>query len=113
MALKQGLTLLNTIDPPIQALFISTKLEQRLQRIATSVRLRWPITNFREIEAYKRRQKTAELAQWHRLPSKGKAVPFIDDRFGNAWLYDPSLPKPSRFFTALRLRSGMTSDRVT
>jgi hypothetical protein len=52
----------------------------------------------------KTRQKKAELAQWHRLPSKGKEVPsFIGDRFGNSWLYDPGLLKPSRFLTALRL----------
>jgi hypothetical protein len=38
---------------------------------------------------------------------------FADDRSGNAWLYNPNLLKPSRFLTALKLRGGMTSDKVT
>jgi len=36
----------------------------------------------------------------------------MDDRNGNAWLYNPNL-KPSRFLTALRLRGGMTIDKVS
>ena len=47
------------------------------------------------------------------LPSKGKSIPyFADDRYGNSCLYNPTLLKPCRFLTALRLRSETTSDRV-
>jgi predicted transcriptional regulator len=113
-ALKQGITLLNTLDPTILALLHETKLEQRLQGIARAIRLTWPVLNFKSIDAYKKRQKVDEINKWAQLKSKGKAVTsFKDDRIGNAWLYKPSLLKPSRFVTALRMRSATTSDKVT
>ena len=59
-ALKQGVTLLNTPDPATKALFTDTKLEQRLKNIAKAIRLKWPILNFRAIEAYKKARKADE-----------------------------------------------------
>jgi hypothetical protein len=113
-ALKQGTTLLNSLDPTIHALLQETKLEQRLESLAKAMRLPWPILNFKAIDAYKRRMKADELHSWSQLRSKGRGVAsFTDDRSGNAWLYNPNLLKPSRFLTALRLRGGMTSDKVT
>jgi hypothetical protein len=41
-SLKQGLLLINTIDPTLQALFNQTKLEHRLETVAKSARLKWP-----------------------------------------------------------------------
>jgi hypothetical protein len=112
--LKQGTTLLNSLDPAIHALLQETKLEQRLQSLAKAMRLQWPILNFRAIDAYKKRMKSEELKVWSQLQTKGRGVTsFTDDRYGNAWLYNPNLLKPSRFLTALRLRGGMTSDKVT
>jgi hypothetical protein len=71
-------------------------------------------TEFQGIDAYKRRVKADELQSWSQLQSKGRRVTaFADDRSGIAWLYNPNLLKPSRFLTALRLRGGMTSDKVT
>jgi hypothetical protein len=114
MTLKQGITPLNNIDPNLQALFTHSELEQRLERLAKSVRLNWPIQTFSHLTAYKKRAKTEELRQWSRLPSKGMSVlSFADDKYGNCWLYKPDLFKPSRFITALRLRSDMTGDRPT
>jgi hypothetical protein len=113
-ALKQGLTLMKTNDSTTQALLQKTRYEQKLERLAKSARIQWPISNFRELDAYKRNQKKQQLREWAALPSKGKSVDaFEDDRYGNAWLYNPSLLKPSRFLTALRMRSGTTSDRVS
>ena len=113
-ALKQGITLLNSLDPAIHALLKESKLEQRLEGLAKHARLQWPILNFRVIDSHKKRMKTEELKAWSQLRSKGKGVAsFADDRNGNAWLYNPNLLKPSRFLTALRLRGGMTSDKVT
>jgi len=58
--------------------------------------------------------KTDELKTWRQLPTKGRGVrAFTDDRNGNAWLNNPDLLKPSRFLTALRLRGGMISEKVT
>lgn len=111
--LKQGITLLNSLDPATHALLKETKLEQRLQSSAKAIRIQWPITNFRTIDAYKKRMKVEELRKWSQQ-TKGRGVTlFTDDRHGNAWLYNPSLLKPSRFLMALRLRGGMTSDKVT
>jgi len=44
--LKQGITLLNSLDPAIHALLKESKLEQRLQSTAKAIRLQWPILNF-------------------------------------------------------------------
>jgi len=113
-ALKQGITLLNSLDPVTHALLQETKLEQRLQGTAKAIRLQWPVLNFKSIDAFKKRMKSEELKNWSQLKTKGRGVTsFKDDRNGNAWLYNPNLLKPSRFLTALRLRSGMTSDKVT
>jgi hypothetical protein len=113
-ALKQGITLLNTHEPTIHALLHKTKLEQRLQSIAKAIRLQWPIQNYRAIDAYKRSQKKDELKSWGQLQSKVRGVAsFSEDRVGNDWLYNPCLLKPSRFITALKMRNGMTSDKVT
>jgi hypothetical protein len=77
------------------------------------MRLSWPVLNFKDIEAYKRREKADELKHWSEL-TKGRGVAcFTNDRNGNAWLYHITLLKPSRFLSALRLRGGMTSDKVT
>ena len=113
-ALKQGVNLLNTLDPAAQGLFRLTNLEKRLEYLAKSARILWPVQNFKSIDAYKRRLKAAELEQCSKLPYKGKGVlSFANDRLGNEWLYNPQLLKPCRFLTALRMKSGTTSDRVT
>jgi len=44
--LKQGITLLNSLDPAIHALLKESKLEQRLQSTAKAIRLQWLILNF-------------------------------------------------------------------
>ena len=75
--LKHGIKLLNTTDPATQA-FLTTKLEQRLQKLATSIRLQWLISNVKDIDAYKKRQKHKERRQWSQLPCKGKAVRSFD-----------------------------------
>jgi predicted transcriptional regulator len=112
--LKQGPTLLNSLDQAIHALLQETQLEERLQSLAKAMRLQWPILNFRAIDAYKKRMKSEELKTWSQLQTKGRGVTsFSDDRYGNAWLYNPNLLKPSRFLTALRLMGSMTSDKVT
>ena len=111
--MKQGITLLNSLDPTIHALLKETKLEQRLSSLAKAMRLTWPILNFRVIDSYKKQMRNNELKCWSQM-TKGRGVTsFTDDRSGNAWLYKPTLLKPSRFLTALKLRGGMTSDKVT
>jgi hypothetical protein len=57
-ALKQGITLLNSLDPSIHALLKESTLEQRLEGLAKHARLQWPILNFRVIDSHKMRMKT-------------------------------------------------------
>jgi hypothetical protein len=113
-ALKQGIMLLNTTEPELKALFGRSRLDDRLGTIARAARLNWGNLDKNDLTRYKKRQKAEDLHQWSQLPSKGKSVPsFADDVYGNCWLYQPNLLKPSRYITALRLRSGTTGDRVT
>jgi hypothetical protein len=106
--------LINTVDPALQALFTQSQLGHRLETIAQSATINWPNLTFRNIISYKKRQKAEELKQWSQLPSKGKGVlSFQNDQHGNCWLYKPELLKPSRFLSALRLRSGTTADSAT
>jgi len=94
-ALKQGKTLLNSLEPAIYALLQETKLEQRLQSLAKAMRIQWPILTFRIIDAYKKRMKADELKALSQLQSKGRGVTsFTDERNGNVWLYNPNLLKP-------------------
>jgi hypothetical protein len=113
-ALKHGIQLLNTVNQTLLAVLQATNYEKRLERIAKSVMLPWPELTTKQIDAHKRRKKAEELKIWSQLPSKGKSMrSFADDKYGNCWLYDPTLLKPCRFLTALRMHSGTTSDRVT
>jgi membrane carboxypeptidase/penicillin-binding protein len=50
--LKQGLQLLATLHPVVQALARKTELEQRLQKTAQSIGLQWPITDIKELNEY-------------------------------------------------------------
>ena len=112
--LKQGIQLLAITDEATQVLFRTTNFEQRLERMAKSIQIKWPISNTKCIDTHKCSQQAIELRGWSQLPSIGKSVlQFADDRYGNCWLYIPSLLKPSRYLAALKVRSGNTSDRVT
>ena len=59
--LKQGITLLNSLDPAAHALLKEMKLEQRLSSLAKAMTLPWPILNFKSIDAYKTRMKSEEV----------------------------------------------------
>jgi hypothetical protein len=93
------------MDPAVAALLQATQLEKKLEQLAKNSNIAWPITRFEQIDNFKKLSKSKQLAEWHKLPCKGKSVPsFTDDRLGNAWLYDPSLIKTDRFNVALRMR---------
>jgi hypothetical protein len=113
-ALKQGITLHNSLHPATHALLQEIKLEKCLQSLATAMRLTWLVINFRDKDVYKQRLKADEIKAWSELKSRDRGVTsFVDDRYGNDWLYNTTLLKSSRFLTALRVRGGMTSDKVT
>lgn len=48
------------------------------------------------------------------LPSQGKGVhSYQDDVIGNEWLYRPTLLKPSRYITALKMRANVAADKIS
>jgi hypothetical protein len=82
--LKHGIKLLNTTDPAMQA-FLTTTKPERLQKLAKSIRLQWPILNVKHVDTYKKCQKHEERRQWSQLPSKGNAVrSFGEHKYGIA-----------------------------
>jgi len=99
-------------DPIMKALATEAGLTSRLKKLANSARINWPVSQD-DIKSFKNAARKQELATWAALGSQGKSVEsHIDDRIGNAWLYDPSLLKPGRFITALRMRTNTTANRV-
>nr|CAI5866823.1 unnamed protein product [Callosobruchus analis] len=111
-ALKAGLKFANNPDPAMRALATGTKLESRLRRMALDARIAWPLTG-EEVASYVRTQKKAELRRWKSLGSQGKsAAAFADSTIANAWLRDPSLLKPCRMITALKMRTNSCADRA-
>lgn len=110
--LRAGLKFTNSADPAIRALAGGAGLVDRLARLARGARLPWPLTE-RDLRQYKLRAKKQELQKWSALGSQGKSVASLtDDKIANAWLYSPSLLKPCRYITALKMRTNTCPTRV-
>jgi hypothetical protein len=91
-SLKLGLKFKNNPDPVMRAIYEESGLEGKLQKIARTARIQWPITRSQEIEKYKAQMKRLETQQWALLKAQGKAVPaFIENKIGNAWLINPAI----------------------
>jgi hypothetical protein len=79
----------------MQARLTTTKLEQRLQMMAKSIRPQWSIQTSNTSMPTKSARKWKSFGNGTSFLLIGKAdISFADDRFGNAWLYNPSLLKP-------------------
>lgn len=75
--------------------------------------MNWPITRIGQIETHKKRLKEREIKEWARLISQGKAVTaFVGDNIGNNWLANPTIFRPSKCITALKMRANVAGDRV-
>jgi hypothetical protein len=70
-ALKQGILLLNSLDPNTHALMKKTKLEDRLASMARVMWLQLPVLYIKDIETFMKRQRDLEL-KWSELQSKGR-----------------------------------------
>ena len=111
-SLRAGLKFMESTDSVMRALAEAAGMVNRLRSLAASARINWPV-NIEAIKAYKNAARKQELAAWAALVSQGKSVKSLtDDKFGNAWLYNPSLLKPCRFITALKMRTNTTANRV-
>lgn len=112
-SLKAGLKFINSSDPVMQALALGTGMVNRLKNLAKAVRINWPVVDAKEIDKYKMREKKKELASWASLSTQGKSVKSLsDDKIANAWLFKPTLLKPCRFITALKMRTNTTANKV-
>lgn len=110
--LRAGSKFVNSTDPAIRALAVGAGLVDRLTRLARGARLTWPVSA-EQIRAFKLRAKKQELQTWASLGSQGKSVASLtDSKTANAWLYNPSLLKPSRYITALKMRTNTCQNRV-
>ncbi|CAG9825805.1 unnamed protein product [Phaedon cochleariae] len=99
-------------DPAMQAPALGTRLEGRLKRLARATRINWPVTD-QDLESYVKQKRRAELARWSSQSSQGKSVTaFTDNTTANAWLSNPTILKPGRMITALRMRTNSCSNRV-
>ena len=111
-ALKAGIKYINCNDPAVASL-CSQVSESRLKKLAQSARLNWPPT-LEQIEAWKRASRARDLDEWMAKKSVGKsAQAFADSRASNPWLYNPSLLKPCRFLSALKLRADVGANRTS
>ena len=111
-ALQAGLKFTTSADPVMASLAEGSRLLKRLEGLARAARIATPITAG-DILAYKLRSLKEIRDNWGRLGSQGKSVAaHSNDRFGNAWLLDPSLLKPCRMITALRMRTNTCGDRI-
>ena len=85
-SLKSELRFLNSSDLAITALASDNGVEPRLRTLARSIRLEWPLPDTKTIDRWKQRRKQLEL--------------------------DPTLLKPCRFLTALKMRTDMCPTEV-
>lgn len=111
-SLRAGLKFSQSEDIVMRALAEESGMVNRLKSLAASARINWPV-NLEILQRYKKTMKKQELASWAALVSQGKSVQSLtDDKIGNAWLYKPTLLKPCRFTTALKMRTNTTANRV-
>lgn len=108
-ALKMAIKTRQSDDPTLQAL--DPNLMERMERYIRSIRI--SELTVKAVNSYARRVYSARVGQWSNLPVQGRAVKSLTgDRIGNSIFYDPSLLKPCRFITALRLRSNTGGNRT-
>jgi hypothetical protein len=112
-SLKMGIKFKNNPDPVMRAIYEESGLDKRLEKIAKTARIQWPISGLRDIEKYKAQEKKREIKQWAQLKSQGKAVSaFTENKVGNAWLKNPKFLRPSKYITALKMRANVAGDRA-
>lgn len=109
-AIRSAIKMLESNDGALKEAI--RELDGRYVRYATSIGIRWPST-LEEVESARIKLKRQETERWSQLRSQGQGVAdFSKDLIGNAWLYNPTLLKPSRFLDALKLRTNTFGTRI-
>jgi hypothetical protein len=113
-SLRTGLKFLPNDDPVIRAITSNSQLERRLEKLAKTARINRPVISTKELNQYKTRAYNSELQRWAHLKSQGKAVKaFEGDQIANQWLTHPTILNPSKYITALKLRTNVAANRVS
>nr|QQA03726.1 R2 non-LTR retrotransposon [Rhyparobia maderae] len=98
-------------DPAARAL--APTFLNRLGRVAKSARLPVPFAKY-DLTRYKRRMAKQELERWAALPTQGKSVRSLTgSKVANCFLLDPTLLKPCRFITAVKMRTNTCGNRTS
>jgi hypothetical protein len=109
--LKSAIKMNESIDPAVSGL-INIDTQNKLKRIANSLRINWP-ASLDDIEKARKNLKGSHIQLWGDLRSQGQGVPdFSKNKTGNVWLKEYNLLRPSRFIDALRLRTNTFGTRT-
>lgn len=112
-SLKMCLKFKNNPDPVMQAIYQGSNLDERLQKAAKIARIQWPILRPGQVEKFKAQEKRQEIKEWALLKSQGKAVSaYTENKVGNNWLIKPETLKPSKYITALKMRTNVAGDKA-
>jgi hypothetical protein len=105
--LKGSFRFLLNADIVMEALASEFSLEKRLKSLAQMQDCPGLFSQLSQCQK-------EELSRWASLSAQGKSVKALaDNRIANVWLVNPELLKPSRFTTALRMRTNTTGGKVT
>lgn len=108
--LKNAIKMKNSLDPVASSL-IDDRAEQKLKKIANSLRINWPTTS-EDVEKARNGLKKEHIRQWAELRGQGQRVAnFAKEKLGDVWLTEYHLLKPSRFIDAIRMRTNTFGTR--
>ena len=106
--IKHWVQMLGSGDSTLRSIAESETRIKTIERLAQSVELSQPLTlTVNLIEAAKRNYKESIRSSWAALKSQGHGVEvFRNNPLSNQWLFRPWLLKPSRFSSALQMRTN-------
>lgn len=108
--IRNGIKMLCSTDDVVQEALNGES--GMIEKYAKSLNLSWP-TTMTKVEEARRECKIRDTEKWRQLISQGQGVTdFGHDRIGNAWLFNPSLLRPSRYLDALKLRTNTFGTKV-
>jgi hypothetical protein len=109
--LKNAVKMKESIDPAVSGLF-TTNVDNKLKKIANSLRINWP-ASLEEIERARKKLKGFHIQLWGDLRSQGQGVlDFSRNKTENVWMRDYNSLRPSRFIDVLRLRTNTFGTRA-
>lgn len=110
--LKSSIKILNSNDMPLKSTLEDNYSQNKLKKLANSLRINWP-ASIKDIDDAKIRLKNEYSKEWESLKLQGQGVnEFRNDTIGNFWLRNPYIMKAGRYIDALRLRTNTIGTKV-